>query len=141
MMEPKWKYRLRLSYLYRDHLYWLIFTLIASWGCCHVVLLTFTFRGVFEFAYLLFNVFSHFDTFFCIMSISFSTFPNSKLFAMEWIYRINTTCSLHRWSKNWKFQYCTSGRPLGAQNTCCFLSLPIYQLSRKFQPLYFFNYI
>ena len=77
------KYLLRLSHLYRDHLYWLIFTLIASRGCCHVVLFTFTFRGVFEFAYLLFNVFSHFDTFFCFMPISLSMFPNSKLLAMK----------------------------------------------------------
>ena len=83
IMGPKQKYLLRLSHLYRDHLYWLIFTLIASRGCCHVVLFTFTFRGVFEFAYLLFNVFSHFDTFFCFMPISFSMFPNSKLLAMK----------------------------------------------------------
>ena len=32
------------------------------------------FRGVFEFAYLLFNVFSHFDAFLCLAPISLSPF-------------------------------------------------------------------
>ena len=94
MMKPKRKYLLRLSYLYRDHLYWIIFTLIASGGCCHVVLFTFTYRGVFEFAYLLFNVFTHFDTFFCIMYADFIFYVSLRIWTLRF-----PTVNYWQWNK------------------------------------------